>query len=142
MEYTKSGDKYVIRLLKDEDLFEQLEKFAKEEKLTAGHVTGIGALKDIELGYYNLEEKKYYKKIFHEDYELLSMSGNLSLLDNKEFFHLHLVISDHEYRCFGGHLFSAKVAVTVEVYFSPVELSLNRTFDSCTGLNLWDVNGQ
>lgn len=142
MEYKKVDDIYIIRLMKDEDLFKSLETFAKKEGLTAGHVSGIGALKDVELGYYNLEEKKYYKKVFKEDFELLSMSGNLSLVDNKEFFHLHLVISDHDYQCFGGHCFSANVAVTVEVYFTPVALELNRAFDSCVGLNLWNINEQ
>lgn len=141
MEYTKKDGSYLIRLMKDEDLFLTLEKFAKEEGLTAGHVSGIGALKDIELGFYHLEEKYYQKKKFSEDHELLSLSGNLSLLDGKEFFHLHTVISDDQFQCFGGHLFSAVVAVTVEIYFTPVALPLSRAHDSCIGLNLWNING-
>ena len=142
MEYTKSNDQYLIRLLKDEDLFEQLGIFAREEKLKSGEISGIGALKEVELGSFHLKEKDYHRKMFNEgDYELLNMSGNLSLLDGNNFFHLHCVISDHQYQCYGGHLFAAKVAVTAEIFFTPNNLILDRKFDETTGLSLWNING-
>ena len=61
MEY--AGDKsYFLRVDKDEDLFETILGWANENNVNCAHISGIGALKDIELGFYHLSEKTYEKK--------------------------------------------------------------------------------
>ncbi len=83
MEYFKDNDRYFIRLDRGEDLFISLETFATREKLTSGHLSGIGALQDCELGFYHLHSKTYDRKMFSEEAELLSLDGNLSFLEEK-----------------------------------------------------------
>ena len=41
-----------------------------------------------------LEKKVYVKQEFGSDYELLSLIGNVSLVDNKPFIHTHISFSD------------------------------------------------
>ena len=74
MKYIKQEECYLIRLYKDEDLFSALEEFAVAEELSAGMLKGIGALKEVELGFYHLETKTYDRKEFNGDFELLRTS--------------------------------------------------------------------
>ncbi|NQY99806.1 MAG: DNA-binding protein [Bdellovibrionales bacterium] len=136
MQYFRDGSSYFIRIDKDEDLFKSLESFAEAEELKCGHLSGIGALKDCELGFYHLHEKTYDRKMFKDEAELLSLDGNLSIFDGKPFFHIHTVLGGPDFSCFGGHLFSAKVAVTCEVNFRPLDIEMERQPNSDIGLNL------
>lgn len=136
MQYQKDKDRYFVRIDKDEDLFACLGEFARAEDLKAGHLSGIGALKDCELGFYHLHSKTYDRKLFAEEAELLSLDGNLSLLEDEPFFHIHTVLGGSDFQCYGGHLFSAKVAVTCEVNFRPLDMDIERKANSEIGLNL------
>jgi predicted DNA-binding protein with PD1-like motif len=127
---------WFLRIDKDECLFSSLEQWAAENKIPGGHLSGIGALKDVELGFYHLEQKHYDRKMFPKEAELLSLEGNLSLLEGKPFFHIHTVLGDENFNAFGGHLFSAKVAVTCEINFRPFPVSIERTMNEGIGLNL------
>ena len=131
----KHGKTHFIRIDKDEDLFESLLAWAEKEQIKSGHLSGIGALKDVELGFYHLNKKQYERKVFPKEAELLSLEGNLSFLDNKPFFHIHAVLGDEGFRAFGGHLFSAKVAVTCEINFREFDEQVIRTMNDEVALN-------
>lgn len=135
MENISFEKSHFIRIDKDEDLFLSLEKWASENNMTSGHLSGIGALKDVELGFYHLDKKHYDRKLFPREAELLSLEGNLTLLDGKPFFHIHAVLGDENFRAFGGHLFSAKVAVTCEINFREFSKDVIRTMNNEVALN-------
>jgi predicted DNA-binding protein with PD1-like motif len=89
----------------------------------------------VELGYYHLEEKDYHRKTFSEmDYELISLTGNLSLKEGKPYIHVHAALGDNQFRVFGGHLFEANVAVTAEVSIIPLGKMPVRELDPRLGL--------
>lgn len=136
MEAIKSNETWFLRLDRGENLFETLENWAKKEGLSAGHLSGIGALQDVELGFYHLSKKEYHRKGFPLEAELLSLDGNLCLKDGNPFFHIHTVLGDEEFRAYGGHLFKAIVAVTCEINFRPFEADITRVHNEKIGLNL------
>lgn len=136
MESIKHKDLWFLRLDKDEDLFSTLEAWAAENNLKSGHLSGIGALKDVELGFYHLSRKEYDRKVFPHEAELLSLEGNLAFLNGKPFFHIHTVLGDENFNAYGGHLFKATVAVTCEINFRPLEIEANRELNEDIGLNL------
>jgi predicted DNA-binding protein with PD1-like motif len=136
MEAIRDGDCWFLRLDIDEDLFGTLEKWAAKEGLKSGHMSGIGALKDCELGFYHLADKHYDRKMFKDEAELLSLDGNLSFFEGKPFFHIHTVLGGEDFRAYGGHLFSAKVAVTCEINFRPFNADIRRLPNKEIGLNL------
>ena len=140
MEYLKKGQKYFIRLEKEESLLATLEKFALETGVKSGHLTGIGALKNVELGFYHLADKKYERMDFPHEAELLSMDGNLSILDGKPFFHIHAVLGGHDFKCYGGHLFRANVAVTAEIIFNEFDAEISRTPNEEVGFSLLNLS--
>lgn len=136
MEFLTHNDRYFVKLYKDEDLFSCLEKLADQESFKVANLNGIGALKDVELGFYHLDKKEYHRKTFEGEYELLSMVGNCSLLKGKPFFHIHASLSGEDFSCFGGHLFGAKVAVTCEIELRTFPIEIERLPDEEVGLNL------
>lgn len=136
MEFVKSNIGYVIRLEKGERLVEKLTEFCKEKNIHSGIFNGIGAVLAAEIGFYNLGKKEYEFKKFNQLLEIASLIGNVSLVDGEPFLHIHVVVSDNNFQCFGGHLKEAIVGATCEVYLTDFELTLVRKFDSEIGLNL------
>lgn len=115
-----SNEKFVLVLEKGEKLLETITQFAKEKELRGAFISGIGALEDVELGYYNLHTKEYQRKMFnHGDYELLAVNGNLSLKNGQPYVHAHCSIAGEDFKVYGGHLFEATVAVTAEIFCAP-----------------------
>ena len=136
MEGKKVTDGYLVRCDIDDEVVSALTKFAAENNISSGTVIGIGALKDIVLGYFDLTKKEYLRKEFYGIYELLSLSGNFAKLDSETVLHCHALISDAEYKVTGGHLFSGAIAITGEFYIRPGNGEISREPDEFTGLNL------
>ncbi len=101
----------MFRIPEDNDLLEYINKFALENNINMAWVNVIGALRDIELGYYDVSTGKYVVNKFDGFYELIAGVGNVSLKENKPFTHLHVVIGDREGKAYAGHLVKAKVYV-------------------------------
>ncbi|MFM8314648.1 MAG: PPC domain-containing DNA-binding protein [Deltaproteobacteria bacterium] len=130
-----SEEKVLIVVPKGEKLVATLTRDVSDLGLKGGLISGLGALIDVELGYYHLEEKDYHRKTFSEmDYELISLTGNLSLKEGKPYIHVHAALGDNQFRVFGGHLFEANVAVTAEVSIIPLGKMPVRELDPKLGL--------
>ncbi len=140
MKYTKTDDcKYLVKLEIGEKVMESLNSLAQKLDIKSGMITGIGAVKDPKIGYFDAHNKKYIEKQFKEDYELLSLAGNIAKKEGKLFFHIHVILGDEKFQTFGGHLFETEVAVTAEIIITPVDYELERTFDEKTELWLWKL---
>ena len=141
MEWHPMGERYTLRLERGEEVIGALTEWVKERGITAASMVGIGALEQVELGYYELPTKTYHRHTFPEDYELLNLTGNVSLLEDGEtFVHAHVTIGGRDYSTKGGHLFSARVAVTVELVLTPLPGQIRRAFDEACGLKLWRLS--
>jgi len=130
---------FVIKLSRGEKVMESLTEFCKTRGLQGGFLQGIGAVRNTEMGYYDLEKREYFFKSYPGDMEVISMTGNIALVDEAPFLHVHLTLSDTENRAHGGHLKEAEVAVTLEVFLTPFPVALKRTYDDGTGLKLLDI---
>tara|TARA_B100000965_G_scaffold132836_1_gene110720 strand:+ start:39 stop:458 length:420 start_codon:yes stop_codon:yes gene_type:complete len=139
MKYNKVDDKIFVSIDKGELVNQSLLNVAEKEGLNSGWVNGLGAISNIEIGYWDIEEKIYVKKTFDEDYELLSLIGNVSLVDNKPFIHTHISFSDTKFKVYGGHLFDAKVIAAAEFCIFTSEYHLHRKLNCDIGLSLWDI---
>jgi predicted DNA-binding protein with PD1-like motif len=141
MKSKKIDDTYVIRLEKDEEIITALTKFCEENKIYSGSITGIGGAGDVTLKYFNLKQNKYIEKRFDEgcNYEIIALNGNISMLDGKPFVHLHVTLGDPEYKVFGGHLGSANISITAEIYINVIGEPIDRKLDNEFGLNFLDL---
>ena len=137
MKFLKSANnRHSVILEPGEKIISSLETLAKNEDLGATMITGIGAIKNVEVGFYHLEEREYLRKEFTKgDFELLSLNGNTSLKDGNPYVHIHTCFSDESFQVFGGHLFEAETAVTAEIFLLPMdEQKYMRELDPRVGL--------
>ena len=66
--------------------------------------------------------------------------GNVSTMDGETYLHLHINLSDDEYKTYGGHLDSARISATGEIIIGTVEGEVNREFDEEIGINLYSFD--
>jgi predicted DNA-binding protein with PD1-like motif len=137
MKVKRTEDGFLVVLDVDDEVMDSLKKLAEAERIGMASFTGIGAVKDVMLGYLDLDQKQYLKREFGADsMELVSMTGNLALLKGEPAAHCHAVVGDRDMRVFGGHLFKASVSVTVEIFLRVYEGEIVREFDPNSGANL------
>ena len=134
MQYEKDGDSYIIYLEQGESIMAKLTQFCKDHRIINGQISGIGAIKEIELGTYNLKNQEYITHKIHDIWELTSYQANIQLKDEEPFIHAHINISDHDLTAKGGHLFEAKVAVVGEFILRIINSSGKRVFNPEIGL--------
>lgn len=139
MLYKKTNQKYIVKLTKGEKVLEELTKFCESEGIKSGVLRAIGAIRGAELGYYDLDNKKYLYKKMDGDFEIASLIGNITNLNGKIFIHAHIVLSDSNFQCHGGHLKEADVGAVCEVFLEPLEDEVTRKMDEEIGLNLMDI---
>lgn len=124
----KPDGSMLVVLERGEKIVKSLTTLVTEQQIHGGQIVGVGALKDVELGYYELEKQTYLRQSFlDEDFELLALSGNISLKDNAPFIHVHTVLGKRDFSTFGGHLFEGVVAVTAEITIVPLGKMPKRT---------------
>ncbi|HEX4589381.1 MAG TPA: PPC domain-containing DNA-binding protein [Gemmataceae bacterium] len=129
---------YLLEFRTGQEVMKGLLAFARKHKLVAGNLTGIGAVSDAVIGYFDPEKKVYLRTHEPGQAEVLSLTGNLSLNDNEPFFHVHVALGRRDGSARGGHLFEANVRPTVEVVLSTYARPVRRKTDPETGLPLLD----
>jgi predicted DNA-binding protein with PD1-like motif len=112
--------------------------FARKHGLVAGHLTGIGAISDAVIGYFDPDKKAYLRIHEKGQAELLSLTGNLALSDKEPFFHIHVALGMRDGSTRGGHLFEARVRPTVELALTTYSKPVRRKLDTDTELALLD----
>ena len=132
---------FFLILERGEDLMNTLIKFCEEQELHWAQLQGIGAIENVEIGYYDLESRQC---VFREEagpFEVASMNGNVAEIDERPIAHIHAVLSrcDESLETIGGHIRRARVALALEIALSVISQPLMRTFDENTGLNLIDL---
>ncbi len=137
MKFRIDKSRAYMTLAKGDNINKTFESFAEVKGVGYAWLNGIGALENPEIGYYSLEDKSYYRKIFKGEYELTSLIGNITLKEGKPFSHTHITFSDTEFRVFGGHLFNANITAAGEFIMQFGSDEINREMNAEIGLPLW-----
>jgi uncharacterized protein len=136
MKVTQLGNnQYLVRLVIGEEVITTLKEFATsylDGKFAT--ITGIGAVTDVLIGYY--KDFAYMNKEFHDEYEVLSLNGNISTREGERFSHIHIVFAGGDYIAHGGHLFKATVSATLEMVIQAYESEISRQYDETSKLFL------
>lgn len=127
---------FAIVFDKGDEVASGLLQFAKDNKLSAGHFTAIGALQSVTFGFFERERKDYKKITIDEQVEVLSLVGNIALSGNEPKVHAHVVVGKDDGTAHGGHLLEARVWPTLEVILVESPQHLLRKMDEETGLAL------
>lgn len=136
MDYRQIDEAYLVRFHRGEVLPDALVSLAEELDWKSGAFSAIGAVENLTLGYFDLDHKIYVKFPVEGVSEVLALNGNLSILNDKPFWHLHAIVGDHNGNVRGGHLIHLEVAITLECWIWPSQTLVERVPDPLTGLNL------
>ncbi len=137
MIYTEKGSGFVLRLEQGDDILKTLKQFADTKRVYAAFFEGIGSLYKARLGHYDFKDTKTYKyETFDEDLEILSLSGNVSTIDDKALPHAHATLGRRDFSVIGGHLEEGSFANMVEVNLTTLPGKLEKARDADIGLNL------
>jgi predicted DNA-binding protein with PD1-like motif len=138
-EVTPQGE-YMLRLERGEDVRHAIADFCKRKGILSSSFRAIGAVEQSKIGYYELSTKKYGQKDYPDAMEVASMTGNVAQVDGQPVVHCHAVLSGiapgMENETVGGHVFEAKVAVTLEVHLVAFNEQITRELDDAIGLKL------
>ena len=141
MFYSKmSSKKYLIRLLKGEEIVASIKKFCEELNIKNAEISAIGSVESPTLAHYRVDTKKYKEKTLKGIFELTSLIGSVAISEGEPLVHVHVTISDDEMRAFGGHLVKGVVSATVEVFLESFESKYTKSHDKEIGLKLWNLD--
>jgi uncharacterized protein len=135
MESVNTDITVLVRFDRGDWLPDKLTEFSAAQGWTSAYLTGIGGVKNVVLAYFDLDQKKYLEFQIEGVVELLSLQGNLSLLKNQPFWHLHAIVGDRLGQVRGGHLVRMEVAITLECWIQQFPLCVLREPDPVTNLN-------
>lgn len=127
---------HIIRLDKDDELIKCVTDYATTHSLMAGSINAIGSAKKITLSFFNFEKHEFEDHYLSENLEIVSLNGNLAMLDEKLTIHIHGTFSKNNLSVIGGHVKELVISATCEVLLIPLEVKLLRAKDDMTGLNL------
>jgi predicted DNA-binding protein with PD1-like motif len=139
MQYTKETNRIHLVLDAGDEVIESLIALARKEDLPSASFTGIGAIGDATLGYFDLEKKEYMRKTFPGSYELVSLVGSLAWDAAEPIVHAHACISGPDFTPRAGHLFKGTVPVTGEIFLTINEIKLARGTNNEFGLKLIEL---
>jgi len=138
MEVVEDDGIVVIRLHEGEDFFPTLLRALERVDLRYGVIlTGVGMLKDFELGWFDHANKGYVKREFPVPHELVAMGGTIAVSDDDEakvMPHVHVALAGPELALVGGHLWKATVTVLNEISIQRVGKDMVRRHNPATGL--------
>ena len=132
-------DGFWIRFEIGEKLPEALTEFCRARGVSAATASGLGALADPVLGYFDPETRAYARTELTGSWELLALSANVSLREGEPFTHAHVVLSGPDGTTRGGHLFEATVSVTAEIRLWAISRPLRRRMDPEFRLHFLDL---
>jgi hypothetical protein len=110
--------------------------FAREQQLSAAHLTAIGAFRRAVLGYFDWDDKDYKRNAVDEQVEVVALIGDVALKDDEPKLHMHAVLGQADGRALGGHLLEGHVRPTLEVIVTEAPAHLRRRHDPQSGLAL------
>lgn len=128
---------YVVILDTGEEIAACLKQFANTAQLGGSSFKAIGALSNVELGWFNWETKKYQNAVkLDEQVELLSLIGDIALKDGEPQVHAHAIVGRQDGTAHGGHLLSAIVRPTCELVITESPKHLGKKIDPKSGIAL------
>jgi len=136
MQSKQFGSQFVVRLETGEEIIAALKQFCLARGISSGWVMGIGAVSRATIGIFELAAREYRYVELTTNHEMTSLVGNISIQDGEVFLHLHATFSDLDGQVRSGHLFSAVISATGEIYLGALNGILERKYSAESGMGL------
>lgn len=138
MEYKIIDDvRVLVRLDPGDEIVASLAEVAKQEKIELAMVQGLGAVKRVVMGVYNVTSQEYKANTMEGAFEMLSLTGTIDTMNSSPYSHFHISIGDAQGHAYGGHLNEAVISATAEIVVTKLPGKVDRVKSEETGLNIW-----
>jgi uncharacterized protein len=131
---------YLLAFGKGQEVMSGLQAFVKEERLYGGSLSAIGAFSDALLGssrpIFDHVSKEYQMIPVQEQTEVVSLTGNIALVEGEARLHVHAVLGLPDGSARVGHLFEAHAWPTLEVVLTAWQKPAWRNLDEETGMQM------
>jgi predicted DNA-binding protein with PD1-like motif len=121
---TSDGATFVLVFAPGDEVVNAIAAFAREEGVRAARLTGIGGFSKATLGYFRREAHRYEHISIEEQVELVSLVGDIAIKDDAPLLHAHAAVGHADGHVSGGHLISATVWPTLELFVDVYPLEL------------------
>ena len=132
----KMDNVIAVRLDKGEEIVESLLSVCRTYGVTCGKIDGLGTTQGASVCLFDTTEKQFHETYLPQFLEMTALCGSVSTQNGQPYLHLHITLADGHANAFGGHLKSAVVGATAEIFITVLSGRIDRTFDEQTGLNL------
>jgi predicted DNA-binding protein with PD1-like motif len=128
---------FAVVLETGDEVMACLESFAREHRVGAAQISGIGAFSAVTLKYFDWQDKRYLSNKVDEQVEVASLNGDVAHAPSGEpSIHVHLVVGRRDGSALAGHLGSARVRPTLELVITESPAHLQKVKDEVSGLAL------
>jgi len=129
---------YAIILAKGDEVMSGLTDFARQNKVASASFTAIGAFSHATVAWFDDSKKEFKLNPIEQQVELVSMIGDIALVNGKPSVHTHVSVASSDGTVRGGHVINAFVFPTLELFMTVYPTSLHKEPDKATGLELID----
>ncbi|MCF7936927.1 MAG: DUF296 domain-containing protein [Synergistales bacterium] len=129
MRYAMSEEIIAIRLTEGEKLHENIARVCEESSVDSAVVLGAaGMVREIRFGWFNGND--YEIKDFDGVFELISLTGDVSIKGQEIYPHLHASFSRPDHSTVGGHVLNVVANNNLEIFLKPLtKIRFAREFD-------------
>ncbi|MEW6250806.1 MAG: PPC domain-containing DNA-binding protein [Planctomycetota bacterium] len=133
----KDGERtFVLVFAEDDEVVGELKRFARENNLVGSQYTAIGAFREVLLGWFDPEARKYEEIPVPEQVEVLTLNGDICAGEKGPSVHAHAVLGRRDGSAVGGHLLAGRVRPTLEMVLTELPVNLQKRHDPKSGLVL------
>jgi predicted DNA-binding protein with PD1-like motif len=129
---------YAIVLAKGDEVMSGLTDFARQNKVASASFTAIGAFSHATVAWFDDSKKEFKLNPIEQQVELVSMIGDIALVNGKPAVHTHVSVASSDGTVRGGHVINAFVFPTLELFMTVYPTPLHKEPDKATGLELID----
>lgn len=139
MQYQRFDDRTQIRFESGDEFISSLTALAAAESIGFAVFSGIGGVRSARIAYFNIETREYETHELNEQFEVVSLIGNVALRDDKPFVHAHAGLGRKDLSMMGGHVMELVARPTIELWLRHEAASVSRAPDEESGLALLDL---
>lgn len=139
MRFEDFDGRYILRFESGELLMADLKRFLDDRAISFAFLSGAGGLRHATLRYWDAITRQYQDRDFDEQFELLSITGDVSRLEGRPHVHAHALLGRSDFSVVGGHVKEAEVHPTLELWLRSESITVTRRRDPATGLELLDL---
>jgi uncharacterized protein len=133
---TPGTKEYAVIFRPGDDPYAGLTQFAGKYHIQSAHFTAIGGFHDARLAWFDLDKKMFRVIPIDVQVEVVSLVGDIALLDGKPQVHMHCVVAYPDGVTRGGHILGAHVSPLLEVFVTADPVKLIKQHDAASGLTL------